>query len=86
VKDQAEQHSVACSCVERHRRGSRKANVAIGRSILVIVWHLLSDPYARYADLGPDFYAGRIDPDRRRREHVRQLEALGYTVILERAA
>jgi transposase len=68
------------------RRGSRKANVAIGRSILVIVWHLLSDPGARYADLGPDFHAGRTDPDRRRREHVRQLEALGYTVILERAA
>jgi transposase len=68
------------------RRGSRKANVAIGRSILLIVWHLLSDPDARYADLGPDFYAGRIDPDRRRRDHVRQLEALGYTVILERTA
>jgi hypothetical protein len=33
----------------------------------------------------PDYYASRIDPDRRRRNHVRQLEALGYTVILERA-
>jgi transposase len=68
------------------RRGSRKANVAIGRSILVIVWHLLSNSEARYADLGPDSCARRTDPDRRRREHVRQLEALGYTVILERAA
>jgi transposase len=68
------------------RRGATKANVATGRSILVIIWHLLSDPDARYADLGSDFYARRIDPDRRRREHVRQLEALGYTVILERAA
>jgi transposase len=28
------------------RRGSRKANVAVGRSILVIIWHLLSDPDA----------------------------------------
>jgi transposase len=68
------------------RRGSRKANVAVGRSILVIIWHLLSSPDARYADLGPDYYTSRTDPDRRRREHVRQLEALGYTVILERAA
>jgi len=68
------------------RRGSRKANVAIGRSILVIIWHLLSDPDARYADLGPDYHTRRADPDRRRRDHVRQLEALGYTVILERAA
>jgi transposase len=68
------------------RRGAKKANVAIGRSILVIIWHLLSDPAARYTDLGAGFYTARIDPERRRRNHVRQLEALGYTVILERAA
>ncbi len=71
------------------RRGAKKANVAIGRSILVIIWHLMSDPQARYNALGADFYATRIDPDRRRRNHVRQLEALGYKVILvilERAA
>jgi transposase len=68
------------------RRGAKKANVAIGRSILVIIWHLLSDPDARYTDLGPDFYASRTDPERRRRNHVRQLEALGYAVILERTA
>jgi transposase len=68
------------------RRGAKKANVAIGRSILVIIWHLLSDPQARYTDLGAGFYASRTDPGRRRRNHVRQLEALGYTVILERAA
>ena len=68
------------------RRGANKAIVAVGRSILVIIWHLLSDPEARYTDLGAGFYASRIDPDRRRRNHVRQLEALGYKVILERAA
>jgi transposase len=68
------------------RRGSQKAIVAVGRSILVIIWHLLSDPATEYADLGSGFYDARIDPERRRRTHVRQLEALGYTVILERAA
>jgi transposase len=68
------------------RRGAKKANVAIGRSILVIIWHLLSGPQARFADLGPDFCARHIDPDRRKRNHVRQLEALGYKVILEPAA
>jgi transposase len=68
------------------RRGAKRANVAIGRSILVIIWHLLSDPQARYTDLGAGYYASRTDPDRRRRNHVRQLEALGYKVILERAA
>ena len=34
------------------RRGRKKAIVAIGRSILVIIWHLLADPDARYTDLG----------------------------------
>lgn len=68
------------------RRGKKKAIVAIGRSILVIVWHLLSDPEARYHDLGADFYDNRIGPERTKRTHVRQLEALGYKVTLEPAA
>ena len=68
------------------RRGRKKAVVAIGRSMLVIIWHLLADPDARYADLGSDFYDTRINPERRRRNHIRQLEALGYKVILEPAA
>jgi transposase len=68
------------------RRGAKKAIVAVGRSILVIVWHLLSDPEARFQDLGAGFYDTRIGPERARRNHVRQLEALGYKVILEPAA
>jgi hypothetical protein len=35
------------------RRGTKKAIVAVGRSILVIVWHLLADPQARYHDSAP---------------------------------
>src|SRR3984957_12047867 len=68
------------------RRGKKKAVVAIGRSLLVIIWHLLADPGARYTDLGSDFYATRISPERRKRGHIRQLEALGYKVTLEPAA
>ena len=68
------------------RRGKKKAIVAVGRSILVIVWHLLADPDARFHDLGPDFYDTRIGPDRKKRNHIRQLEALGYKVTLEPAA
>jgi transposase len=68
------------------RRGPQKAMVAVGRSILVISWHLLSDPAAEYADLGADFYDTRINPQRRIRAHVRQIEALGYKVTLEPAA
>ena len=35
----------------------------MGRSILVTAWHLFSDPESRFTDLGPGFYATRIDPD-----------------------
>jgi transposase len=68
------------------RRGSKKAIVAVGRSILVIIWHLLSEPTARYADLGPGFYDARISHSRKTHNHLRQLEALGYKVTLEPAA
>jgi hypothetical protein len=65
------------------RRGSKRAIVAVGRSILVIAWHLLPDPDARFQDLGPGYYAERIDSERRKQNHIRQLEALGYTVTLQ---
>jgi transposase len=68
------------------RRGKKKAIVAVGRSILIIVWHLLSDENARYQDLGPNYYDNRIGPERIKRSHIRQLEALGYKVTLEPAA
>jgi transposase len=68
------------------RRGKKKAIVAAGRSVLIIVWHLLANPDARFHDLGPDFYDTRIGPDRKKRNHIRQLEALGYMVTLEPAA
>ena len=68
------------------RRGTSRAVVAVGRSILLIVWHLLSHPDTRYHDLGPDFYDTRINPDRKKRNHIRQLEALGYTVTLHPVA
>jgi hypothetical protein len=68
------------------RRGKLKALVAIARSILVIVWHLLADRTARYHDLGSAYYASRTDKDRKMRTHVRQLEALGFTVTLAPAA
>jgi transposase len=68
------------------RRGSTRAVVAVGRSILIIVWHLLSNPEVRFHDLAPRFYDSRIDTDRRKRNHIRQLEALGYKVTLQPAA
>ena len=37
------------------RRGKKKATVAVGRSILVIVWHLLNDPEAHFTTSAPTF-------------------------------
>jgi transposase len=68
------------------RRGKLKALVAVARTILVIIWHLLADPAVRYHDLGAGYYASRTDTGRKTRNHVRQLEALGYTVTLAPAA
>jgi transposase len=68
------------------RRGKLKALVAVARSILVIVWNLLNDPTARFRDLGADYHATRINTERRTRNYVTQLMAMGYRVTLEPAA
>jgi transposase len=60
--------------------------VAVGRSILVIVWALLSDDDAEFVDLGPEYYATRTNPERKVRQHIRELQALGYSVTLNPAA
>ena len=64
------------------RRGKLKALVAVARSILTIVWHLLADPTRRFHELGPDHHTTRIDKGRKIRHLVQQLEALGHTVTL----
>ena len=68
------------------RRGKKRAIVAVGRSILVIAWHLLADQDTRFADLGADHFTRHHNPDTIKRNHIRQLEALGYTVTLTPAA
>ena len=68
------------------RRGKQRALVAVGNSILTICWHLLSDPDARFTDLGPDWH-DRLAPQRRKRQLIAELERLsGRKVILQEAA
>jgi transposase len=68
------------------KRGKQRAIVATGRSILVIAYQLLSDPEARFADLGPDWH-DRIAPLRRKRQLIAELERLsGKKVTLQEAA
>jgi transposase len=64
------------------RRGKLRAMVAVARSILVIIWHLLADRASRFRALGPDYYTTKIDKDRKARSHIHQLQALGFTVTL----
>ncbi len=62
------------------RIGKKKAAMAVGRSILVITWHLLTAD-CDYQDLGGDYFVRR-DADRARQRAVAQLQALGYQVTL----
>jgi transposase len=66
------------------RRGKKRALVAVGHSILVIVYHILTRRRP-YQDLGPTYFDER---NRQRVEQrlVRRLERLGYVVNLQRAA
>jgi transposase len=68
------------------RRGKAKAQVAVARSILVVIWHLLADPAARFTDLGYGYYQTRIDLDRKLRNHIRQIQALGFEVNLTKTS
>lgn len=68
------------------RRGKGKALVAVARSILVAIWHLLADQTTKFRDLGPNYYTTHTDRQRKIRNHIRQIEALGYTVTVTAAA
>lgn len=68
------------------RRGKTKAIVAVGRSLLTVIWHLLADPDTSFVDLGPTHYDTRAGTQRAIRNHIRALHALGYTVTLNPAA
>lgn len=67
------------------RIGKRKAAIAVGHSILVICWHLLTED-ADYDDLGGDYFIRRTNPDRQRDRAIQQLHELGYQVTLKQTA
>ncbi len=65
------------------RIGKKKAAVAVGHSILVICWHLLTED-CDYDDLGGDYFTRRANPDRDRDHLVLRLLGLGYCVTLDK--
>ena len=69
--------------VARHR-GHKKAVVATGHQILEIAFYIMRDGVT-YDELGADYF-DRRHAEKAARRHVRQLEALGYHVTVEKAA
>jgi transposase len=65
------------------RMPKKKALVATGNSMLAIIHALLSDPAARYTDLGADYHEQRMHARRQARNHLRSLERLGYKVTIQ---
>jgi transposase len=63
------------------RRGVKRALVAVGHTLLVIIYHVLKRG-TTYAELGADFLE-RLEPARLTRQLVKRLEALGHKVTLE---
>jgi hypothetical protein len=68
--------------VKRHR-GHKKAVVAVGHQILEIAYYIMRDSVT-YNELGADYF-DRRHAARAVRRHIRQLEALGFRVAIEKA-
>ncbi len=60
-------------------RGKLKARKAVGHSLLVVIWHMLSTG-ATYQELGNDWFERRNNPERRARRHLADLRALGWSL------
>jgi len=69
--------------VKRHR-GHKKAVVAVGHQMLEIAYYVMRDEVS-YDELGADYF-NRRHAERAVRRHIRQLEALGFHVTIEKAA
>jgi transposase len=63
------------------RRGGKKATIAVGHTLLVIVYHLLSED-KDYQELGGNYF-DEWDRQAVQKRLVRRLEKLGYQVKLE---
>jgi transposase len=64
------------------QRGSKRAAVAVGHSILVICYHVL-EREVPYEELGEDYFNRRRSGEAYAKRVVRQLEQLGHKVALE---
>ncbi len=63
------------------RRGKKKAILAVAHSILVIAYYLLLRG-EEYRDLGGDYF-DKLRPEQKAKHHIRQLERLGFSVVIQ---
>jgi transposase len=66
-----------------HRRGRKRALIALANTILSITWYLLKHHQA-YQDLGADYFDRLQAPAQR--YYIQQLQKMGFRVVLEPAA
>jgi len=66
------------------RRGGKKATIAVGHTLLVVIYHILSDD-KDYEELGGNYF-DEWDRQAVQKRLVRRLEKLGYEVKLEPAS
>jgi transposase len=63
------------------RRGRKRALIAVGHTLLGIVYHVLKKA-TTYVELGPA-YLDRLEPERLTRQLIKRLESLGHKVTLQ---
>lgn len=66
------------------RRGGNRAAIAVGHSILIIIYHMLKKRM-QYIELGANYFDKRRENATVNRA-VKRLESLGYKVTLEMVA
>jgi transposase len=60
-------------------RGKAKSRKAVGHSLLVVIWHMLTTGQT-YHELGHDWFERRNSPERRAHRHLADLRALGWSL------
>jgi transposase len=64
------------------RHGKKRALLAVGHSIFLVILYYLLKEGRQYADLGADFF-DRLEPERLTRYSVNRREHLGHRIKLE---
>lgn len=66
-----------------HRRGRKRALIALANTLLSITWYLLKHQQP-YQDLGADYFDRLQGPSQR--YYIQQLQKMGFRVVLEPVA